>query len=47
MVLVIHQVNAKTREVSKVATVQQGKNNPKKTGGGERVGGADAIDEFR
>ena len=37
MVLVIHQLNAKTREVSKVATVQQGKNNPKKTdvcGGG-------------
>ena len=34
MVLVIHQLNAKTREVSKVATAQQGKNNPNKTGGG-------------
>ena len=34
MVHVIRQLNAKTREVSKVATVQQGKNNPKKTGGG-------------
>ena len=28
MVLVIHQLNAKTRVASKVATVLQGKNNP-------------------
>ena len=39
MVLVIHQLNAKTRVVSKVATVLQGKNNPPKLIGGGGGGG--------
>ena len=45
MVLVIHQLNAKTRVVSKVATVLQGKNNPPKLIGGG--GGGEAESRYQ